>query len=170
MPRACIDCPSPISRKSTTGRCRRCANVAKNSTPEMRAKVRETQLKLWQTPERRAKIVDNLGAWRTTPEGARRHAEMNRQKGRKRTEALLAWCPQERLKRYCALRDRLGAPEAKRRVLAEIAQAERDRLAAMTPFERQLEAVRNGARVVEKVRVPGREYGFSLTGCSAGML
>lgn len=45
-------------------------------------------------------------------------------------------------------------------------QEEEQRLAAMTPFERQLERVRNGAGIVVKTRPLERDYDFSLTGSS----
>ena len=48
--------------------------------------------------------------------------------------------------------------------------AERARIAALTPHERNLERVRNGARVMEKVAMPTREYATTLGGVSGGLL
>lgn len=39
MTRTCSDCPTPITPRAITGRCRSCARRAFNKTPEMRAVV-----------------------------------------------------------------------------------------------------------------------------------
>ena len=85
-------------------------------------------------------------------------------------KAKLAWLPDEWRKRYGYLRTRYGAAEARARVEAEIAAAARARLAAMTPFERQLERVRNGAKLVEKLVFRSADPAYTLGGVATGML
>lgn len=101
------------------------------------------------------------------PEAQARRNAANRARG----ERQLAWCPKDRLDEYrCLMRTPgIRAAEAKRIVLDDIAAKERARLAAMTPFERQLERLRQGARLEERVYLTTPEHEFTLGGVSAGM-
>lgn len=105
--------------------------------------------------------------------------EARRKRGASVSETRMAWCPPELREEYRDLvrRQRLPAAEARAIIEAQAvrnaeraAKAEADRLAAMTPLERQLERVAKGARVI-KVH-PFRKAGPEMTlgGVSAGML
>ena len=78
--------------------------------------------------------------------------------GRRRSH----WVPQgyEQLN-FKLRRKRIPLAERREIVLRAAADAERRRLAAMTPFERQLERVRNGAQLV--VRPDTRPVGPAFT-------
>lgn len=77
-------------------------------------------------------------------------------------ERKVAWCPQDRRDEYKRLVHSMGAAEAKRIILADI-EAKKVEL---TPFERQMEALRNGARLIAKPVFRGKEYDFTLGGGS----
>jgi hypothetical protein len=82
----------------------------------------------------------------------------------------LAWCPQERRAEYEYLRAIMGAAEAKRAILDEIAKAEERRLASMSPLERQLERLQAGAKLTPKFRPKPTEHDFTLGGIASGLL
>jgi hypothetical protein len=68
----------------------------------------------------------------------------------------LAWLPDEYRAEYTKLVHRVGAHEAERRVRAK-----------MSPFDRQMQAIRNGARLIEKPVYHSRPYDFTLGGVSS---
>jgi hypothetical protein len=76
----------------------------------------------------------------------------------------LAWCPEEKRDEYRHLLyvKQVGSAEAKRIVLASIARE----TAALTPFERQLQAIRNGAGIREVRPIRRAASTFSETGLS----
>jgi len=90
--------------------------------------------------------------------------------GQKARERMLAWCPADRRDEYTKLREKIGAPEARRMMEADIALRESARLAAMTPFERQMERVKNGARVVDKPVFRKADHDFTLGGVATGLI
>lgn len=58
-PRTCSDCPSPISDRSKTGRCRRCAASVNNRRPDVVAKrAAGLRRRLANDPECRAAYAD----------------------------------------------------------------------------------------------------------------
>ena len=83
-----------------------------------------------------------------------------------------AWCPADRWEQYQKLRTTrgVGAEEAKRMILEDIAAAERKRLAAMTPHERNMERVRNGAALTIKPDLRKADPAFTLGGIASGAL
>lgn len=236
--RTCTECGGRLSRRNTTGQCKRCRPAIMARDPEIHRRQIEGIRRKLADPEYRAEHIARCirNGRSLTPEQRDRKREHGRRRapllieaarhitpeqraenGRKRTETVLAWCPPEwrdryrDLKkrgrtaaqakavvldliagkpepekyaqqkaqlawcpaewrgRYHSLRSRHGAAEAKRRVLIEIDAAERKRLDAMTPFERQLERVRRGARLIEKPRL-SRAPDVTLGGVSAGLL
>jgi len=91
---------------------------------------------------------------------------------RARAAEQLSWCPPERLDEYRKLRATrgVGAAEAKRMILADIAAADRKRLAAMTPFERNMERIRMGAGITIKPDLRKADPAFTLGGIASGAL
>lgn len=182
MTRTCSDCPAEISARSS-GRCRSCGMRAVTQRPGYSARVSAGMRRAWSDPEKRANFRpgENLRRWCETPEGKAKLREMGQAlpahvtaEGRRRagetlSKARLGWLPQEWRTRYFSLRAYHGATEAKARVLAEIADAQQERVASLTPFERTLLRVSQGAPVVMKPRMPSRSYDFTLGGVSAGL-
>jgi len=184
----CSDCHGPISTQSKTGRCRRCAVNHSNADPAIRARKAEANRRKSQDPafvqravrhlqagqkaarsdpERAAKLVAKVQAnlalaW--SVEARRKWYAGRKEAARRRTETMLGWCPPRWRDEYRRLRNcwGRGAAEA-RRMIEEKMAIER---ANMTPFERQMEALRNGARLIEKPRFRSREYDFTLGGVS----
>lgn len=120
-----------------------------------------------------------LAKWRKTDPGAtfmnaNSHANLaraNTPEGQlKRRASQLAGIPQDRWDEYTGLARRMPAAEARRIILADIAATERRRLAAMTPFERQMDRLANGARLVEKPVLRRVEPNYTLGGVATGAL
>lgn len=83
------------------------------------------------------------------PAARARHNAANRRVGDRK----LGWCPEERRGEYLKLLKRMPAVEAREVIISRL-----------TPFERQLARVLQGARVVEKVVIPQRAQERSLIG------
>jgi hypothetical protein len=110
-------------------------------------------------PEKRGRVIataaENLRQWHktTTRDWSAHH--------RARAAARRAWCPADRWADYQALRRQSGAEQAKAMILDEIARAERKRIAAMSPFERDMERLAKGARIVEQFTPRKADHDFS---------
>jgi hypothetical protein len=124
----------------------------------------------------RAMASELAKAYFHTPETRVKWLQSRGEVGRKLTERRIGWCPPEYREQYLRLmrNGHKNAAIARREITAIIeqdaarkAEAQQARLAEMTPFERQMEAVRNGARLVEKVQMPSRRYDYTLGGVSA---
>jgi hypothetical protein len=157
-------CGAPISLRSR-GRCHPCAAV----DPERRAKIAEAQRKRWADrltdPDERRRAIESGRALSRLHPPTRERVEQQQASREK-----LAWCPPQ----YAGLntelrRKRIPAAERRRVIADQAAADERARLAAMTPFERQMDRVRQGAGITECVPMPSRQYG-TLGGVSGGML
>ncbi len=105
-----------------------------------------------------------------TPESAEKQRRSHRATLDAKHEQRMAWCPIDRRDEYLKLRRQNPAAEAKRIIMDDLAASERRRLAAMTPFERQMEKVRNGARLVEKFTPRMADHAFTLGGVASGQL
>lgn len=83
----------------------------------------------------------------------------------KRIDTIFAWCPDDLRDEYRRLRKKgkLSAAEAKRVILDLDAYRNRE----MTPFERAMERVRQGAGIVTVRPIPRAEYQFTLGGVSS---
>lgn len=118
--------------------------------------------------ERQREAGRNFGkhnlAQTLTPECRKRVGEAIRR-------ARLAWCPEQHWPLNEKLK-RTGVRLAERKVMiAEmIAAQERNRLAAMTPFERQLERVAAGAKLIEVRPIRRSEPTMTLGGVPSGLL
>jgi hypothetical protein len=185
--RKCSDCPNPIGPRNTSGHCRRCSALRNFQTPDARQKVVDGVRRHLSDPDVRRKhgqrSQEHLRAWRATPEGGaamRAQARINLQatqtaEGRaKRVRSILATIyagiPEHRWDECRALRRKFGAAEAKRMIVEDEVKRERERIAAMTPFERQLERVKNGAQLVAAPDLRPAPHNFTLGGVASGMI
>lgn len=179
MSLACSDCETPISAQSRHGRCRRCAIRKLNADPDYCARrtegvrrrfadptyrarqarrIRAGNRQAWRDPDKRERMLSALAANRAkawTDEARALWAAGRKEAGRKRHETVMAWCPPEYRAEYRHLRltKKMLAADAKAFILAKL-----------TPFEKQMQAVRNGARLVEKPVLRKSEPAFTLGG------
>lgn len=162
----CLDCPA-ITIRALTGRCRTCAARHRHTLPEYqaihRAATKRGAANRIANPEELARLRAAMLAIREKAAIPENMAKANAS----RDKTVMGWCPKE----YRAMNERLrrnGHPLAERKAIITQAaeKAERDRRAAMSPFERQLERVRNGAKLTTRVAVPRGGYDYSLTGGS----
>lgn len=164
MSRTCSDCPAPISH-SSAGRCRACAARAKYADPAARQTMSAAKKRALADPEKRGRVVstaaENLRQWHkaTTRDWSAHH--------RARAAARRAWCPADRWTDYQALRRQSGADQAKAMILDEMARVERKRIAAMSPFERDMERLRNGAGLVAAPDLRRADHDFTLGGIAS---
>lgn len=168
MSRICLDCPATISAASS-GRCRSCGRKALYADPAARQKMSEAKKQSLKDPAKRAvhaaAASKRLAEWHASTDRdwsawhKARHAER------------FAWLPQERRADYQRLRKMrgVGAEKAKAMILEEMARDERRRRAALSPFERQMEALNRGVGLVEKVTLRRPDYAFTLGGVSSGL-
>jgi hypothetical protein len=177
--RVCIDCASPITAKNRTGRCRVCVRVRLNADPEIMARRTSSIREYLKTPEasiRRREVAREV-ANRPDQRQIRRengkrfyHLTIGSKKAKEAAKApevigrrsktlsktLLtrAGIPMEYREVYLQfLRRHIPKEEAVRMIQEEIrlkAIRNSRRTAKPKTFEEQLEAVRNGASVVEK--------------------
>jgi hypothetical protein len=167
-PKTCRDCGAPVGPCSR-GRCKPCAQHWVANDPEMIRKRADGVRRRFKDPAYRAKMTtiitaanerarqrpehmaylrargQELAALMNSPEVMARRMAMRHEVGAKYTERFLGWCPPAYRDEYRRLRSGKGAAVA-RRMIEEMIAA---RFAEMTPFERQLHALRNGARLVE---------------------
>lgn len=166
----CADCETPICRNKT-GRCKRCATIYWNSLPETKEKrrqswarqlknpfvrrrlaavVRENFAKAMADPEKRKAAQDRgrrlYETHLCTPEVQEKIRASRPQAARKIRATRLPWCPEEMWDEYRFLTYHKHFPpaEAKELVLAEYQR----RIDALSPFERQMRALENGAQLV----------------------
>lgn len=180
---ACPDCGKTIRAEST--RCRAHANAFRNRQAEMREVSRQQMLRkqaeginrnyAGMAASLRARYADPaerekqrqrglLGVAKLTPEAIARRGAASGASRRQLREDRLAWCPADRRAELHKLCRRNGVAEGERIMREDLAAIERRRLAAMTPHERQMERVRNGAQLVDKF-VPRRaDPTFTLGG------
>jgi hypothetical protein len=147
------------------------------ATPEHRAKMKvvaaRTQEERRDDPKWRAykrAAGQRLRAlYDASPEAQAANLAKRALVGRKVSRRALAWCPLAYRDEYRRLRDagNIPAAEARQMILDLIAadeRAEAARIAALTPLERQLKKIRNGAKISTKVPMPSRVHGFTLGG------
>ncbi len=188
--RLCLDgCGRTITARSVSGLCKPCnaarlgrdraarakaaaTNRARSATPEGRAKARDTALRAMVTRKSRPGAIEalrasgrRLGLSRVGNAACPAGSEVRRNAGRKSSETKMAWCPPEFRETYQWLRQtkQMRAPEARAVIEQEISV----RAARRTPFERQMEALRQGAKLVAKPDLRDkREFAFTLGGVS----
>ncbi len=168
MSKVCVHCGKPTKKKP---RCVACGYA----DPSRRAKIAEAKRQWWAKrladPAGRKEAIES--AKRLTRDHPPTRERIERQvAGRAKTTAAgcnpHVWIPPVG---YEALDDvlrrkKFSKVDRKRIIGEQIAADERARLAAMTPFERQLDKVRNGAALIERHPMPSRVHDYSLTGSS----
>lgn len=159
--RTCIDCGTPIS-KTSRGRCRSCARRALYADPAARARLSEAKKAALTDPVKRARVSvaasGNLRAFHRA--GTFDWSAWHRERARKQ----MAWLPEDRREEYRRLRVEFGAAEARRMITEDIAAAERRRVAALSPLERQMERLANGGTLVRKFTPKRADHDFTLGG------
>jgi hypothetical protein len=171
--RRCSDCDKAIPDANLSGRCKSCATIRSNKTPEMRKKRSEgwkkrladpvlyarvcatakaNSRKAMADPVKRAEAAERgrkiYREYLDTPEMRARLAspEMLAQRGRSVSKHRMAWCPPEYRELYYELRRKIPGPANEARA-AILDQAKAD-FAKLSPFERQMRALEKGAKLV----------------------
>lgn len=185
------DCAGLIGLKNRTGYCRSCRAKHLLASPEFRARQRAGVAAYHAQPAVRAASAARMAEWnRNLPE---HELERRRDHGRRQFEKYLGTpegkarsnSPEARKKKGGAISDtryadipkhlrdevrrlnrqqHIPAAEARRLVLEQAAADERRRLAAMTPHDRRLERIRNGARIVEVHPMRRADPAYTLGG------
>lgn len=171
--RVCLDCPKPIRDSNVSGRCKSCATAHSNRLPHMRVKRVEGWKKRMADPVKYADLcrVAKANSRKAMADPAKRAAaqergrkiyerylatpemrailqspEMRAKRGRGVSEYRMAWCPPEYRDMYRDIRRKVQCSAADARaIVLEQARIDRER---MSPFERQMLALRNGAKIV----------------------
>lgn len=165
---------------------RNAATREANQRPEARAQRRATAIARYSDPANRKAMSDACkAALAADPERAawrKKHgADVLRAfhaRGefdwsawhRERKAQAFAWLPEDKVESYRSLRTKVGAERAKAMILDEIARAERKRIAAMSPFERDMERLRNGAGLVAAPDFRTAGPAYTLGGISSASL
>lgn len=192
MSRVCsTGCGTGLGSKNTTGMCRACRGRAQFADPSFKTKQKIAVAEFNKRPEvraaRSARLVErnrNLSEaekqrqrengrmiaqkYLMTPEGKAisNSPEARRKKGATITATRYADIPAHlrdevrRLNRQ----QHIPAAEARRMVLDQAEHAERRRIAALTPFERDMERIAKGAAIVEQFTPRKAEHAFSIVG------
>lgn len=143
MTQICSDCPAAISARNKSGRCRPCSTLRNNTDPVLVDRRNEAIRRRFDDPEIRAAHCKRMSDWnRNLPESVResrrQHGrnkvakllaaamaitpETRAENGRKRTDTVLAWCPEEWRDHYRAIKIKgKRAADAKRIILDLIA-------------------------------------------------
>lgn len=96
-------------------------------------------------------------------------SEPRRRVAKMQTERYLGWCPVHLRDQYRDLVNKKGVRAADARQIIEDEMEAEDR--RMTPFEKQLQRIRNGeANVIRKFTPSAAEHVFTLGGVATGML
>lgn len=169
------ECGTKICNKSKTGLCRPCFMVHLNKDPNRGANI-SAAIKEWlKDPANKARHLAGqrraAATKRNDPELKAKLAKFMREKvqpistatganvtGRDYhamammgVEARMAWCPPEYRDQYRAITAKgIPAPEA-RKIILDQAKAD---LAKMSPFERQMRALHNGATLIANDQKP----------------
>lgn len=190
----CRTCETALGARNTSGFCRSCIAKRNNADPAMRAKQVAAVKAFHADPavkagyaQRRADRNRNLSdAEREQRRAHGRHQaahvlsrpdvrakilapDARSRAGAARSATVLRDIPEAYRDEYRALcrSGNMSAPEAKAAILAQVKADERARLAAMTPLERQLEKVRQGAALVEVKPIRSAEHAMTLGGVVA---
>lgn len=175
----CKSCGKTVSAQCRTGYCRPCYTRKINSDPEIIAKRKAATERLWADPMHRAKmaaIARQMGInarkdpkyrqWLTEhgkrlcrevlsrPDVAHKAncSETKLRARDKRRATQIAWCPEEYRDQFFYLLRTKRIPYAEaRRMVEEQRKAD---LANLSPFERQMRALQNGAQLVANDQKP----------------
>jgi hypothetical protein len=165
---------------------RNAATREANRRPEARAQRRATAIARYSDPANRKAMSDACkAALAANPE----RAAWRKQHGadvlrafhargefdwsawhRERNAQAFAWLPEDKVEEYRSLRIKVGAEQAKAMILDGIARVERKRIAAMSPFERDMERLRNGAGLIAAPDFRTGSPDFTIGGVASGSL
>lgn len=174
-------CGEPITRKAE--RCNPCQLARLNTDPgiaarriagmhvyyadpviraKAAAKMARNAAKGMENPANVAKQQANLQKARARlndPDVLAKIAAKRKDNGRKRSETVMAWCPPEYRDQYrhLTIAKKIKAAEARQMILAIAARN-------MTPFEKMMEKVRNGAGIRTEPPMPTRVETRTLGG------
>lgn len=111
-------CGITIAASNKSGNCRGCARRKLFENPEARKRMSVAKKRALRNPAKRARVAaaaaHNLREWHRTTD--RDWSAWNKA----RCAKMRSWCPDERWEEYQALRIKIGAPEARRIIEAEI--------------------------------------------------
>lgn len=185
--RHCRHCSKQIGERSKTGLCNPCFNRDRNADPEFmaarkaaiqrkfqdpahREKMRKAMLrtvaKMNEDPAYRARLVErgkHLAATALrSPQSLAKIASLRAENGRKRSETVMAWCPPKYRDeyRFLTVSKRMKAADARQLILDKMA-------AEMTPFERAMDRIRQGAGIVTVRPIRKADHPFTLGGVSS---
>lgn len=168
MTRVCSQCPAPITARSK-GMCRSCAGK-QPVDPDRRARIAAGQRKRWERdladPAIRAGLIESGKRLRASG-GSLQPEAMAKAVASRRARW---WCPKgyEDFNALLKLKGFL-ADERRKLVLEKRDADEKARKAALSPLERQIDRMRNGAVVTSPIVHRGA-HDFTLGGIASGML
>lgn len=183
----CKSCAMKVLHSDPEFAARRNAATAKaNRSPEARAKRSARAAEFYSNPSNRKAHAE---ACRAALFGNPERLERRRKMGadvfrafharkdfdwstwhRERRALEFAWLPKELTEEYRSLRNKVGAEQAKAMILDDLARAERKRLAALSPFERDMERLRNGAGLVAAPDFRTSNPDFTIGGIASASL
>lgn len=170
-PRKVCGCGKVLSHRNKTGQCHPCFNTSINNDPEIKRKRAEGIRRKFKDPMHRAKMVVVARRNGKAASNDPAHRQWLRENGRriyneylnrpdiraknaiavsaakdKVWQKRMGWCPPEMLDRYRYLirTKRMLAADARAKVLAEHKQ----KVAELSPFERQMRALEKGAKLI----------------------
>ena len=188
------DCAKILSKWNKSGLCRRCALLRNHRDPEMNARRIAAMTVAINRPDvvarksasvskrRRQKMANDPAFAEAQREHGRRLGKSNignlaapagseprRRAGQTLSNRALGWCPPEYREEYERLNHLMKVPSVEARAIIEeqIAKDKARREAGMSPFERQMDALRKGARLIGKPRLKPKDYDFTLGGVSS---
>lgn len=191
------NCGATLGAKNKSGCCRSCVAKRNNADPEIQRRRREAVRAHHSDPVVKAGYRERMRIRnenrsdaeiaRLVEHGKRQYREvLSRPDVQARTQSAEAKAKRGRSVSATRYRDvppehhdtvrRLvrsnlaTAAEARAIVRDQVAATERRRLAAMTPFERQMDRLANGAQLVEKPVLRRAEPDFTLGGVATGAL
>jgi len=187
MSRVCsTGCGTELGAKNKSGLCRPCRCKATMCNPEVQARSTAGLKRYLTDPvhraERTAMSAKNLARWRASPEGrakTREFAMANLAKAyefdaterrRRQRQAAYPGIPESRWDECVALKKHMTAAEAKQMIRDDEALRERKRKAAMSPFERDMERLRNGAGLVAAPDFRTSNPDFTIGGIASASL
>lgn len=179
MNHPCKDCPTIVSRRAT--RCLGCSarHVADRRAARQAAREIENAMARARHAARPKRTCLDCPATISEASAGRCTVCTNRARASAGASRIPAWLPPERAEEFEVLRTAHTVGEAERMMRDQLARErlaaarrapkadpDRARLAAMSPFERQDELQRRGARIEERVTYRTPEPLHSLTGSS----
>jgi hypothetical protein len=185
-PQRFCGCGAKIGRQNKTGRCRSCSWQNITAAPGFEQRRLDGLAIANADPQLKALHAAHISSFSRRPEERKRKSEMARRimhrtvlspqcrarahspetvakRTRARVERILGWCPPEYRDHYRHLNQRKKFPAATARAMTlEKIEADRNKL---SPFERQLDAIRRGAGIIEIHPIRRAEPMRSLVGC-----